>query len=115
MTMINQPTHFEPAGAALHDERRRGLAEGEHGPDQMLQYIEEIARSITSRLDELAFEPEIIIASFHGMPADTVNKGDPYFVHCRRTGELIRMRLGEVRRHVPVALWIGRVVEALYR
>jgi ferrochelatase len=58
------------------------------------QYIEEIACSITSRLDELAFEPDIILASFHGMPAATARKGDPYFAQCRRTGELIRLRLG---------------------
>ena len=58
------------------------------------QYIEEIACSITSRLDELAVEPDIILASFHGMPAATARKGDPYFAQCRRTGELIRLRLG---------------------
>jgi ferrochelatase len=57
-------------------------------------YIEEIARSITSRLGELAFEPEVILASFHGMPAATASRGDPYFMQCRQTGELIRLRLG---------------------
>jgi protoporphyrin/coproporphyrin ferrochelatase len=58
------------------------------------QYIEEIARSITSRLNELRFEPQVILASFHGMPAATASKGDPYVAQCQRTGELIRLRLG---------------------
>jgi protoporphyrin/coproporphyrin ferrochelatase len=57
-------------------------------------YIEEVARSIASRLITLSFEPDVILASFHGMPAETLTKGDPYFDHCEKTGELIRLRLG---------------------
>jgi ferrochelatase len=57
------------------------------------RYIEEIARSVTRRLSELNFEPEVILASFHGMPAATRIKGDPYFEQCQRTGELIRLQL----------------------
>jgi ferrochelatase len=56
-------------------------------------YIEEISRSITDRRDGLSFEPEVVVASFHGMPAETLAKGDPYYEHCQRTGELIRLRL----------------------
>jgi ferrochelatase len=58
------------------------------------EYIEAIARSVEGRLGGLAFEPEVILASFHGMPAATASKGDPYFVQCRQTAELIRRRLG---------------------
>jgi protoporphyrin/coproporphyrin ferrochelatase len=57
-------------------------------------YIEEITRSITTCLGELDFEPEVILASFHGMPAATLVKGDPYYEQCQRTGELIRLQLG---------------------
>jgi protoporphyrin/coproporphyrin ferrochelatase len=57
-------------------------------------YIEEIARSVSDHLAELDFEPEVILSSFHGMPKDTWIKGDPYFEHCQRTGELVRQRLG---------------------
>jgi ferrochelatase len=56
-------------------------------------YIEEISRSITDGRDGLSFEPEVVVASFHGMPAETLAKGDPYYEHCQRTGELIRLRL----------------------
>jgi ferrochelatase len=57
-------------------------------------YVEEIARSVTSHLVDLKFEPEVILASFHGMPKKTAIKGDPYVEQCHRTGELVRRRLG---------------------
>ena len=42
----------------------------------------------------LDFEPEVIIASFHGMPLDTRTKGDPYHDQCHRTADLVWLRLG---------------------
>ena len=35
-------THFEPAYAVLHDERRRGLAEGKRGPGRVLRQSRKI-------------------------------------------------------------------------
>jgi ferrochelatase len=57
-------------------------------------YIDEIALSIARRLEAPGPEPEVILASFHGMPAATAEKGDPYFDHCERTVEALRCRLG---------------------
>lgn len=57
-------------------------------------YIDELALSLRRRLDALAFEPDAILASFHGMPAATCAAGDPYFEQCRRTVALLRRRLG---------------------
>jgi protoporphyrin/coproporphyrin ferrochelatase len=57
-------------------------------------YVAEITHSITDHLASLDFEPEVILASFHGMPKEGSVKGDPYFEHCQRTGELVRQRLG---------------------
>jgi protoporphyrin/coproporphyrin ferrochelatase len=65
-------------------------------------YIEEITRSIRRRLSELDFEPEVILASFHGMPLATMIEGDPYYGQCRRTGELIRRQLGLSRKQFRV-------------
>jgi ferrochelatase len=42
----------------------------------------------------LPFTPEVILASFHGMPAEYVQKGDPYAQHCAETARLVRERLG---------------------
>ena len=57
-------------------------------------YIDEIARSLANRLESVDFEPEVILASFHGMPLDTLIKGDPYYAQCHRTADLVRLRLG---------------------
>jgi ferrochelatase len=56
-------------------------------------YIDEVARSIERRLEGPGPEPEVILASFHGMPEATAAKGDPYYDQCLRTAEALRRRL----------------------
>lgn len=57
-------------------------------------YIDAIAGSLTERLFGAGFEPDVIIASFHGMPLSTRDAGDPYHAQCHRTADLLRARLG---------------------
>ena len=57
-------------------------------------YIEAVAASLEAELKKLAFKPEIILASFHGIPKDYVVKGDPYAAQCAETVRLLRARLG---------------------
>ena len=57
-------------------------------------YIEALAVSITTHLATLPFEPEIIVASFHGMPQKYVDKGDPYQAQCIATTDALRKRMG---------------------
>jgi protoporphyrin/coproporphyrin ferrochelatase len=57
-------------------------------------YIEALAVSIDAHLATLSFKPELIVASFHGMPKDYIDKGDPYQAHCIATTEALRRRLG---------------------
>jgi len=57
-------------------------------------YIEALASSIEAQLATLPFKPELIVASFHGMPKSYVEKGDPYEDHCIATAEALRRRLG---------------------
>jgi ferrochelatase len=57
-------------------------------------YIEALAQSINAHLANLPFQPEVIIASFHGMPKDYVDKGDPYQTQCIATTDALRKRLG---------------------
>jgi ferrochelatase len=56
-------------------------------------YIEALAVSIETHLANLPFEPEIIVASFHGMPRKYVDQGDPYEGQCVATTESLRRRL----------------------
>jgi protoporphyrin/coproporphyrin ferrochelatase len=57
-------------------------------------YIEALASSISTELDRLAFKPEVILASFHGVPQAFVDQGDPYYAHCVETMRLLRQQLG---------------------
>jgi ferrochelatase len=65
-------------------------------------YIDEIARTLADRLESVDVEPEVILASFHGMPLDTAIKGDPYYDQCHRTADLLRLRLGLPRNRLVV-------------
>jgi len=57
-------------------------------------YIDALAVSIDAHLATLPFQPEIIVASFHGMPQKYVDKGDPYQAQCIATTEALRRRMG---------------------
>lgn len=57
-------------------------------------YIEALAQSLTGHLAALDFEPEIVLASYHGIPKPYFERGDPYHCHCVKTTRLLRERLG---------------------
>jgi ferrochelatase len=57
-------------------------------------YIGALATSTRASLAALDFEPEIVLASFHGLPKEYVEKGDPYYSHCAETVRLLREALG---------------------
>jgi ferrochelatase len=63
-------------------------------------YIEALAKNLTRQLKALDFEPERLLLSFHGMPVRTLELGDPYHCHCRKTARLVGEALG---REVDVA------------
>src|SRR5246127_1302073 len=53
-------------------------------------YIEALAVSINAHLKSLAFEPELIVTSFHGMPQKYIDLGDPYRAQCAATTDALR-------------------------
>ena len=57
-------------------------------------YIEVLASSLQAELKALPFHPDVIMASYHGMPKEYVAKGDPYEAQCERTTALLRQQLG---------------------
>jgi protoporphyrin/coproporphyrin ferrochelatase len=57
-------------------------------------YIEAMVASLLRHLGALSFKPDVILASFHGVPEAYVLKGDPYRSHCAKTAQLMRERLG---------------------
>ena len=58
------------------------------------RYIAALAESVKAQLAALEFEPEAVLASFHGMPQRTLELGDPYHCHCRKTARLLGEALG---------------------
>ena len=57
-------------------------------------YIEALAHSVERHLESLPFAPEVVIASYHGIPKAYFERGDPYHCHCQKTTRLLRERLG---------------------
>ena len=57
-------------------------------------YIAALKASVEASLAALDFAPEAIVASFHGMPQRTLELGDPYHCHCRKTARLLSEAMG---------------------
>jgi protoporphyrin/coproporphyrin ferrochelatase len=53
-------------------------------------YIAALAEDLTRQVRGLTFTPEVMLLSFHGMPQQTLEKGDPYYCHCMKTARLLR-------------------------
>ena len=57
-------------------------------------YIEALAGSIEAHLAALPQKPDLIVASFHGLPKAYADAGDPYQAQCIATTSALRRRLG---------------------
>ena len=52
-------------------------------------HIAALHTDIAAQLGRLSFTPEVLLLSFHGMPQRTLELGDPYHCHCRKTARLL--------------------------
>jgi ferrochelatase len=52
-------------------------------------YIKAVSDSLQQGLQRLDFAPEKIVVSWHGIPQDYFDKGDPYYCHCAKTTRLL--------------------------
>ena len=57
-------------------------------------YIDALKQSIEAGLAGLDSAPDLILASFHGMPLRTLALGDPYHCQCQKTARLLSEALG---------------------
>ncbi len=57
-------------------------------------YIKALAQSVEKHLASIDFQPEVVLASYHGIPKAYFERGDPYHCHCQKTTRLLRERLG---------------------
>jgi ferrochelatase len=96
------PQYSAATSATVCDEAFRVLSEMRAQPTLRVtppyyedpDYIDALAVSIEKHLASLPFTPEIIMASFHGMPQAYIEKGDPYQGQCVATTEALRKRMG---------------------
>ena len=61
---------------------------------QSQAYIDAMVRSIRADLAKLDFKPEVLLASFHGVPQDYCDLGDPYQAQCIETWQRLRHAMG---------------------
>lgn len=96
------PQYSATTTATANDQLFRALMKIRHAPavrtvppyyDEAV-YIDALANSIERHLATLDFEPEVVLASYHGIPKPYFEKGDPYHCHCQKTTRLLRERLG---------------------
>ncbi len=52
-------------------------------------YIKALAKSIENTLKKSSWVPDIIVASYHGIPKKYFDKGDPYHCYCQKTTRLL--------------------------
>jgi protoporphyrin/coproporphyrin ferrochelatase len=56
-------------------------------------YIDALAKSLKQHIKDLPWKPDLILASFHGLPREYLTKGDPYYCHCMKTARLLRNKM----------------------
>ncbi|MBL9046853.1 MAG: ferrochelatase [Tabrizicola sp.] len=57
-------------------------------------YIDALAQSVNSAYAKLDHVPDVLLASYHGMPRRYLMSGDPYHCQCQKTSRLLQERLG---------------------
>ena len=52
-------------------------------------YINALSNSLKLKIKELNWEPDLVVASYHGIPQKYFDKGDPYHCYCHKTTRLL--------------------------
>ena len=59
-------------------------------------YIEALVNSINKKISEIDWEPDLILASYHGIPKKYFDKGDPYHCYCHKTTRLMTEKFNDI-------------------
>jgi len=59
-------------------------------------YINALINSIEKKISEINWQPDLIIASYHGIPKKYFEKGDPYHCYCHKTTRLMKEKFDKV-------------------
>ena len=61
------------------------------------QYIDALVNSIKKKIKEIAWKPDLILASYHGIPKSYFDKGDPYQCYCQKTTRLMNEKFKDIK------------------
>ena len=59
-------------------------------------FIDALVKSIKKKISEIKWKPDLIIASYHGIPKKYFTKGDPYHCYCHKTTRLMKEKFNEI-------------------
>ena len=59
-------------------------------------YVDALVNSINDKLKSINWKPDLILASYHGIPKNYFDKGDPYHCYCHKTTRLISEKFSSV-------------------
>ena len=60
-------------------------------------YIDALVNSLNKKISEINWKPDLIVASYHGIPQKYFDKGDPYHCYCHKTTRLISEKFKDVK------------------
>ena len=59
-------------------------------------YIDALVNSINTKLKKIHWKPDLILASYHGIPKKYFDRGDPYHCYCHKTTRLISEKFNSI-------------------
>ena len=98
------PQYASPTTATVCDEVYRSLLKMRWQPSLQIiphyesepLYIDALVNSISKKISELNWKPDLILASYHGIPKKYFEKGDPYHCYCQKTSRLVSEKFKEI-------------------
>ena len=60
-------------------------------------YIKALSNSLNIKISELNWKPDLILASYHGIPQKYFDKGDPYHCYCQKTSRLLSEEFKDIK------------------
>jgi len=98
------PQYAAPTTATVCDEVYRSLMKMRWQPSLQIVphyeseelYINALVKSIKEKVKSIQWKPDLIVASYHGIPKSYFDKGDPYQCYCQKTSRLVKEKYADI-------------------
>ncbi len=98
------PQYAAPTTATVCDEVYRTLMKMRWQPSLQVvphyesdpDYIGALIKSIKAKIKNINWKPDLIISSYHGIPKNYFDKGDPYHCYCHKTTRLMKEQFSSI-------------------